>query len=131
MNELLSSSFKHRRTVMVTNVARAESAVNRSGDWLAAAERLAVERMEFLYSEAMEAWRASQKTTSMTGRSSCGELRYLAIAMRINMMNLEMQTRHDAAQRLLRAKLAKLQPQIELAEAPDHPVRECSPFQGD
>jgi hypothetical protein len=94
---------------MVVNVA---SKMN-GGGRLAAAEQLAVQRMEFLYSEAMEAWRKSQEIPTASGGKSCGQPRYLAIAVRINMASLDMQSRHDATRRLLRAKLAKLQPQKE------------------
>ncbi len=116
---------------MVANVVRESGGIEWGGGWLGAAAQLAVERMEFLYSEAMEAWRASQKITSAAGRSSCGEPRYLAAAARINILSLEMQTRHDAAQRLLRARLAKLEQQIARLATSVPPNRACSPFRGD
>ncbi len=112
---------------MVANVVSEMSTVGR----LAAAERLAVERMEFLYSEAMEAWRNSQAIPTASGGKSCGQPRYLAIAMRINMALLDMLTRHDATRRLLRAKLAKMQPRKEADAASNHPVRDCSSVRGD
>lgn len=112
---------------MVANLA---SKVN-GGGRLAVAERLAVERMEFLYCEAMEAWRNSQAIPTASGGKSCGQPRYLAIAVRINMASLEMQTRHDATRRLLRARLAKMQPRKEAEGDSNHPVRDCSPVRGD
>jgi hypothetical protein len=115
---------------MIANAGR-EAASQRHGNWLGAAAQLAVERMEFLYSEAMEAWRASQKITSAAGRSSCGEPRYLAAAARINIMSLEMQSRHEASQRLFRARLDKLEQQIERIARSNTPDRDFSPFRGD
>lgn len=117
---------------MVANVAaRGTDWSNRPANWLAVAERAAVERMNFLYSEAMEAWRASREIPTASGGKSFGQPRYLAIAMRINMASLDMQTRHDAAQRLLHAKLAKLQVPEAAPTTSDHPNGDCSPFRGD
>jgi hypothetical protein len=116
---------------MVANVVRESGANERRGDWLAEAERMAVEQMNFLYSEAIEAWRASQKLTPAAGRSSCGEPRYLAAAMRINVASLEMQTRHRTHLRLMQAKLAKLEQQIERVARKSPPARDYSPFRGD
>ncbi len=115
----------------VANLARNGARKASADNPLAAAMHVAVQRMEFLYSQAMEAWRSSQEIPTASGGKSFGQPRYLAIAMRINMAMLEMQTRHDASQQLLRARLAKLQPRQEADTAADPPVRDCSPLRGD
>jgi hypothetical protein len=112
-------------------------------------EKLAVERMEYLYGQAMEAWRASQKdqvvsrttgsgTATYTTTQPCGKVCYLITASRILERLGNFQQRMFAASEKLHAALAGQdhgqadRPRRGAGESPaagsSPPVRDCSPI---
>ena len=114
--------------------------------WLDFVQDLATERMDFLYSEAMEAWRESKKPTASDGKSPrCGQPHYLTVAMRIAERSALFTQRMYAAGQVLKLRLeqaTKRAADVGQSNAPpvgknttlscadnkqNPPVRDCSP----
>ena len=88
---------------------------------LALAADIARNRIDFMYSQAMDAWRASQGQ-STTARSSHGDPRYLMLAARITERSIGVETRIVKA-----SEVAQNVTSAASEQPAGHPVGDCSP----
>ena len=129
---------------MATETVQQRAEHNRfpADKWVDIVQVLATERLDFLYSEAMEAWRESKKPSPSDRQSPrCGQPHYLTIAMRIAERSALFTQRMYAVGQILKRRLEQATKRAANAEGKlgrstvrsyfdneqNPPLRDCSP----
>ena len=124
---------------MATETVRQRAELNRfpAEKWVDIVQVLATERLDFLYSEAMGAWRESKKPSPSDGKSPrCGQPHYLTIAMRIAERSALFTQRMYAAGQIPKLRLEQATKRAasadaEVGQSTALPYKEQNPPSGD